>query len=288
MRRSGDGGWWLNAKMSSTSSKIAALRRVVWAHYRAQGRHALPWRESHDPYRVLVSEVMLQQTQVERVVPYYEDWLRKFPSVRVLAKAPLSAVLRAWQGLGYNRRAKMLHEAAKAVVRDHKGKFPVTPEELEKLPGVGPYTARAVAAFAYNQDVVFIETNIRTVVTHHFFPKRQTVADREVVSILEKTLPKGKSREWYSALMDYGASLKRSGVRLNSKAKGYTKQAAFAGSAREARGAILKALAKGPRESAFLIQILGTSRRPQMKAQLASLTKEGMIALSRGRFRLPN
>ncbi|KND50638.1 MAG: A/G-specific adenine glycosylase [Parcubacteria bacterium C7867-001] len=266
---------------------IAAFRKRVLDFHAAQGRHALPWRESNDPYRVLVSEIMLQQTQVERVIPFYKAWIKKFPIVRSLAKAPLADVLKLWQGLGYNRRARLLLETAKAVVRENKGVFPKTPEELEKLPGIGPYTARAVAAFSYNQDVVFIETNIRTAVTHHFFPHKKKVEDKELIAILAKALPKGKSREWYSALMDYGSYLKRSGVRINAKAKGYTKQPKFEGSPRQARGAILKALVKGPQDEAFLIELLGSSRRVQMCAQLAVLTKEGMIELSRGKFRLP-
>lgn len=256
-------------------------------HYGRLGRHALPWRSSHDPYKVLVSEVMLQQTQVERVIAYYEEWLRLFPDARALAKVPLSKVLRAWQGLGYNRRAKNLQLAAKAVMQEHAGTFPKTPEELEGLPGVGPYTARAVAAFAYNQDVAFIETNIRTAFTHHFFPGASKVDDKDLLPLIEKALPKGKAREWYSALMDYGSHLKRSGVRINARATGYKKQTKFAGSAREARGMLLKTLAKGPRDAAFLTDIMGPSRRMQTKSQLASLTKEGMIELKGGKFRLP-
>lgn len=267
--------------------KLRAFRAAVWKFYRAQGRHALPWRESHDPYRVLVSEVMLQQTQVERVIPYFTAWLNVFPDVRSLAKAPLSKVLRMWQGLGYNRRAKLLHETAKAVVREHAGIFPKTPEELEKLPGIGPYTARAVAAFAYNHDVVFIETNLRTLVTHHFFADTREIDDQEILAVLAAAFPKGKSREWYAALMDYGSHLKRGGVRLNARAKGYTKQKPFAGSDREARGAILKALVRGPKGSALLTDLFGASRRAQMRSALARLTKEGMITLKEGKFRLP-
>lgn len=142
------------------------FRRLVWAHYKKHGRHELPWRKTHDPYRILVSEVMLQQTQVQRVQPYYREFLKQFPTARRLAEAPLSEVLKAWQGLGYNRRAKMLHAAAKEIA---KHGMPKTALELEKLPGVGPYTARAVATFAYDADEILIETNIRTVVFHHFF-----------------------------------------------------------------------------------------------------------------------
>lgn len=269
--------------MSSTSSKITAFRKTVWDHYKKQGRHELPWRKTKDPYRILVSEVMLQQTQVERVIPYYKDWLRKFPTPEKLAKASLADVLKAWQGLGYNRRAKNLQAAAREVAK--QGKFP---EDLESLPGVGPYTARAIRAFAHNEDVVFIETNIRTVVTHHFFPNKEKVEDKEILSILEKALPKGKSREWYGALMDYGSYLKRSGVRINSKAKTYKKQETFEGSRRQARGAILKALATGGRTSTFLVELLGPKRRVQLRLQLIALTKEGLIELRKGKFQLPH
>jgi A/G-specific adenine glycosylase len=148
-----------------------AFRRTVWAHYKKHGRHTLPWRATRDPYRILVSEVMLQQTQVERVIPFYTDFLKKFPSARALARAPLAEVLRAWQGLGYNRRARLLRETARAVTDDHGGRFPTSVEALEKLPGIGPYTARALAAFAHNRGSVFIETNIRTAVMHHYFPE---------------------------------------------------------------------------------------------------------------------
>jgi A/G-specific adenine glycosylase len=270
-----------------TQKEINAFRRIVWKHYRAQGRHALPWRENHDPYRILVSEVMLQQTQVERVIAFFTAWMKKYPMVENLAAAPLSEVLTLWQGLGYNRRAKMLHEAAKAVVKDYGGKFPASPEALEELPGIGPYTARAVAAFAHNQNVVFIETNLRTVVTHHFFGSKKNVDDTEVLAILTKALPKGRAREWYAALMDYGSYLKRTGVRINARAKGYKKQPAFQGSEREARGALLKALVRGPKEPALLIDLFGASRRDQLKSALSRMTKEGMIMLSKGKFQLP-
>lgn len=267
------------------AAKITAFRKTVWAHYRREGRHDLLWRKTNDPYKILVSEVMLQQTQVERVKAFYQAWMEQFPTVTVLAKASLADVLKAWQGLGYNRRAKMLHEAAKAITK--RRVFPKTPEELEKLPGIGHYTARAVAAFAHNADVVFVETNLRTAVIHHFFPRKQKVSDAEVLKILEKAYVPGRAREWYAALMDYGAHLKRSGVRVNAKSKTYAKQSRFAGSAREARGAILKCLVRGPRDGAFLAGVLGDDRVVQVKSQLASLTKEGLIELEGRTFRLP-
>jgi A/G-specific adenine glycosylase len=235
---------------------------------------------------------MLQQTQVDRVIPFYQNFLKKFPTIQVLARAPLSEVLIAWQGLGYNRRAKMLHLAAKEVVDSHKGKFPKSVEALEQLPGIGPYTARAVAAFAYNQDVVFVETNLRTVVTHHFFKDRELVSDTEILEVLAQVFPKSKatgrtSRDWYAALMDYGSYLKRSGVRINAKSKTYTKQSKFTGSDREARGAILKELAKGSQSKERLLGLLGDSRAVQLERQIGKLIRESLIE-KRGRlFSLP-
>lgn len=265
---------------------IGQFRNTVWRHYRAHGRHTLPWRQTTDPYRILVSEIMLQQTQVDRVIPYYQAWLKRFPTVRKLAEASLADVLIQWQGLGYNRRAKMLHAAAKAIVAEHGGKVPDTIEALESLPGIGPYTARAVAAFAYNRDVVFVETNLRTAVIHHFFPEQERVSDTAIQEILTKAFPKGRAREWYAALMDYGSHLKRSGVRTNARVKGYSKQKAFSGSSREARGAILKALARGPKGKELLSGLLGTERASQIQAQLGALMEEGFVVSKKGRYAL--
>ncbi len=261
------------------------FRNLVWAYHRLNGRHDLPWRATHDPYRVLVSEVMLQQTQVERVIPFYTEWIQKFPNAKALAKVPLSDVLKTWQGLGYNRRAKALHEAAKEITK--LGAFPKTAEELEKLPGIGPYTAQAVMAFAYNKEVIFIETNIRTAITHHFFPAKEKVEDKEILEILIKAFPKGKAREWYGALMDYGSALKKSGIRINAKAKGYTKQSSFEGSSRQARGAILRTLVGGPLGAKKLISVLGKDREQQMVAQLSRLYREGLVERVGSKYRLP-
>ncbi len=252
--------------------QLAGFRTIVWRHYRAHGRHDLPWRKNHTLYRVLVSEVMLQQTQVERVIPFYKNFLKKFPTARRLADAPLSEVLKSWQGLGYNRRAKMLHAAAKelSVTRFDS----VT--ELEKLPGVGTYTSRAVAAFAYNQDVIVIETNIRTAVMHHFFPNKKKVSDAEIEKILIEALPKGKSREWYSALMDYGSDLKRSGISLNKKSTLHAKRSKFVGSLREVRGAIVRLLVQKPATQASILKLFDASRRAQLFEALEALCAESL------------
>ncbi len=262
----------------------ATFRKTVWAFYKKEGRHTLPWRKTRNPYRILVSEVMLQQTQVERVLPYYQAFLSRFPTVHELSQAPLRDVLKVWQGLGYNRRARQLHEAAKAVVREYNGRFP---KDLSVLPGVGPYTAGAVRVFAYNDDVVILETNIRTAITHHFFADRTDIPDKEVIAVVAKVLPKGEAREWYAALMDYGSHLKRSGVRINTKKKGYTKQSAFKGSNREARGAILKALVEGSKTRSAL-RTLYPLRTEHIDAQLTNLLRERLIEKKGSLYQLPD
>ena len=252
--------------------------------YEKEGRHKLPWRLTTDPYKILVSELMLQQTQVDRVLPKYREFLRAFPTVGSLAKAPLSQVLFHWQGLGYNRRAKFLHEAAKVVVKEYGGKLPPEPELLQKLPGIGPYTARAVAAFAFNQPVVFIETNIRTVFFHSQILKNmrisegEKISDAQLVPLVAKTLKKSgmQPREFYWALMDYGSYLKRQGVKLNHHSKHYTKQSKFEGSLRQLRGAILKQLLVSPTTATQLQKRSGRAMSEVEKA-LSQLQQEGLI-----------
>ena len=238
-----------------TSQKgVRAFRKIVLDHWKKHGRHDLPWRQTTDPYKILVSEIMLQQTQVERVIPFYMNFLQKFPSSRALAKAPLTDVLRAWSGLGYNRRAKLLQETARAVVTTHGGIFPSERDSLVALPGIGPYTAGAIRAFAFNEPGFFIETNIRTAILHHFYPdqlrskgiEQPGVKDADILVILKAATKGQDSREWYSALMDYGAHLKKSGVRINNKSAHYAKQSKFEGSLRQVRGAIVRELLKAP------------------------------------------
>ncbi len=258
-----------------------AIRNTVWKHYRAHGRHTLPWRKTRDPYKILVSEVMLQQTQVLRVIPYYRAFISLFPTVQALAQAPLSDVLRAWQGLGYNRRAKMLHDAARAVCAQ-SGRMPRTYEGLLKLPGVGPYTAGAVCVFAYNKSVPLIETNIRTVLFHHALSGRTHVPDSELLQLTVALMDRTRSREWHWALMDYGSHLKGLGVRVNSASKHYVKQSRFEGSDRQARGAILRALAEGP-ASARMLHAKGADPARLTRA-LASLQKEKLIRYEHSRY----
>lgn len=256
------------------------LRKTVWAHYRTQGRHDLPWRHVRDPYRILVSEVMLQQTQVARVVPYYRAFLKRFPSVRALAQAPLSDVLIAWQGLGYNRRAKALHDAARSIVASG-GRFPRTVAELVRLPGIGPYTASAICVFAYDEPLPLVETNIRTVLFHTVLAGRVGVPDSEVLQLTVVLMDRKRPREWHWALMDYGSHLKAQGVRVNALSKHYVKQSKFEGSDRQARGAILRLLASGPALIKKVPTVTGVDEGRCARA-LESLKKEKLIRISRG------
>lgn len=268
------------------TKKERAFVRTVKRFYDRHRRHSLPWRKTYNPYRILVSEIMLQQTQVERVVPKYKSFLGQFPNVKKLAAAPLSEVLKTWQGLGYNRRAKMLHECAKVVVDKYKGRFPKTYGELCELPGVGPYTAGAVMAFAYNKAVPLIETNVRTVFLHHFFQGKTEVADKEIVKLIERTLQHDNPRAWYAALMDYGVHLKREHGNQNHRSRHYTKQSPFEGSDRQVRGAILRLLAERSYTISEFMKKLTFEQR-KILDQLESLKNEGLVVVKNRRCSLP-
>ncbi len=223
-------------------SPLTGFQQFIATWYQQFGRHDLPWRVTFDPYTVLVSELMLQQTQVERVIPKFTAFLNRFPSISSLAQAQQKEVLTLWQGLGYNRRAVFLHKCAQVVHRDFAGIFPEGRKELLKLPGVGPYTAGALGAFAFNQPVILIETNIRAVCIHHFFADQEKVSDTELLPLIEKELLKTNPRLWYSALMDYGSFLKRTFPNPSKKSKHHVVQSKFAGSLRQARGEIIRLL----------------------------------------------
>src|SRR5215210_7788442 len=164
----------------------------------------LPWRRTRDPYAILVSEVMLQQTQVDRVLPYYTRFLERFPTVKDLANAATSDVIRIWSGLGYNRRAVNLQRAARAVVDQLGGTFPDDPAELKKLPGIGAYTAGAIAAFAYERDVAFLDTNMRRVISRVFFGS-ESARESAAIEAAHALLSPGQGWTWNQALIEFGA-----------------------------------------------------------------------------------
>ncbi len=220
--------------------------KILWKYHKAH-RRDLPWRNTHDPYRILVSEMMLQQTQVSRVLIKYKEFLKAFPTLKALAKAPITDVLKLWKGLGYNRRAFFLKRIADEVAVVHAGKFPKQYTEMLKLPGIGQSTAGAISVFSFNQKIAFLETNIRAVYMYFFFKKKISVTDAEIRAKLEETLsqiPTAKVREFYYTLYDYGSMLKsklgKERQKLHAQHKGYKTQSSFIGSNRQLRAIILQ------------------------------------------------
>jgi A/G-specific adenine glycosylase len=266
-----------------TSGKIATFRKIVWNYWKENGRHDLPWRKTTNPYRIMVSEIMLQQTQVPRVIEKYREFLKAFPTISDLAEAKLADVLKLWSGLGYNRRAKFLHEAAKMVMGEYKGRMPKTVEELEHLSGIGPYTARAIAAFAYNTPSTFIETNIRAVFIHHFFSGKEKVHDDELLPLIESAAKNQDPREWYGALMDYGSFLKQTSGNASRQSVHHVKQKQFKGSMREARGLVLKVLHDGPHAAAAIITKTKLAGE-RVEDSLSGLKSDGLVAFSKGKW----
>lgn len=232
----------------------------------------MPWREDTRPYYVLVSELMLQQTQVARVIPKFEALIAAFPDEKALARASLSDVLKVWQGLGYNRRAKFLQTAAQQIVL--RGGFPDSFDELVKLPGVGKNTAGAILAYSFNQPAIFVETNVRTVYIHHFFHNQFDIDDKQIIELLEKTIDRENPRRFYQNLMDYGSWLKANGVRNTSASKHYKKQSALEGSLRQMRGNIVAALST---DDAKLLEYLQNDNR--FTPALHSLERDGLVTI---------
>ncbi len=266
----------ISIKKKLTPAQIRAFRKKVYAYYDKEGRD-LPWRKNLNPYRVLVSEVMLQQTQVGRVLEKYWEFLAAFPDFPSLARAPLTKLLLIWQGMGYNRRALALRALAQKVVDDHRGKLPSEPEKLLALPGIGKYTAGAIAAFAFNKPVVFMDTNIRRVYIHEFFPDRDGIHDEELVPLVLQTLDTGKPRKWYNALMDYGTMLKQEQINPNQRSVHYARQSPFENSNRQVRGRVLKILVAGaPLTPAQIVKRSGMDTE-RVKKNLADLQQEGFI-----------
>ncbi len=249
---------------------------MIYRYYREHGRN-LPWRMTHDPYHILVSEIMLQQTQVQRVIGKYEQFIKVFPDFSSLAQTPLRAILKEWQGLGYNRRAIALKQIAQKVMKKFYRSFPSSVETLMTLPGIGRATASAIAAFVFQEPAVFIETNIRRVFIHSFFHDKTDIRDTEILPLVEKTLDTSNPREWYYALMDYGVMLKQKCENPNRRSAHYQRQSPFQGSNRQVRGMILKVLTQESRVSECVIaQKLQVS--PEMlKKNLVQLQKEGFV-----------
>jgi len=266
-------------------SEIQAFRNRLYDHFLKHGR-SLPWRDTNDPYHILVSEVMLQQTQVDRVVEKYTLFIAAFPTWSSLANAPFDSVLSVWQGLGYNRRALSLKNAAAMVMGHFNGILPSDPELLVRLPGIGKATAASIAVFAFNKPVIFVETNIRSVFIHHFFERATDIPDAAILLLVEATLDVENPRRWYSALMDYGAGLKKAHPNPSRRSLHYQKQSPFKGSTRQIRGMILRELLTG--HYLTETELAGRIHDPQgrVPAILKRLCNEGMVTEGDERYRV--
>jgi A/G-specific adenine glycosylase len=264
--------------------EIKEFRKIILSYYNEAGRN-FPWRGA-DPWGVMVSEFMLQQTQTERVIPYWENWMRLWPNPAALAEASMEEALRNWSGLGYNRRCYHLKNSASIITTEHNGKVPETTDALLQLPGIGPYIAGAIVCFAYNQPAVFIETNIRSTFIHCFFPDRDDVKDSEIFPILKKMLYKKDPRTWYYALMDYGVSLKKLTENPSRRSAHYAKQSPFIGSFRQARGKVIKTLASLGSSNTEELLITCDLSEEKLYRVLDRLVKESLVAEEGGIYRI--
>lgn len=272
--------------MGVSPERLEELSATVWERGRELYRD-LPWRDTHDPYAILLSEVMLQQTQVSRVMGRWEQWLETFPTIADLASAPLPPVLELWQGMGYNRRALNLKRCAEEVVAMHDGVVPSDKKALLALPGIGPSTSAGVRIFAFRQPDMYLETNVRAVFIHELFPGRESVADKELVSLVEATCPQdARVRAWYYALLDYGAHLKKTMPNPTRRSKHYTRQSKFEGSHRQKRAYLLRRVIDDALSTEDLARDLAQSERAsgrqepsveEVRAILDELEREGFV-----------
>ena len=272
--------------MGISLERLEEFSATVWERGRELYRD-LPWRDTHDPYAILLSEVMLQQTQVSRVMGRWEQWLETFPTIADLASAPLPPVLELWQGMGYNRRALNLKRCAEEVVAMHDGVVPSDKKALLALPGIGPSTSAGVRIFAFRQPDMYLETNVRAVFIHELFPGRESVADKELVSLVEATCPQdARVRAWYYALLDYGAYLKKTMPNPTRRSKHYTRQSKFEGSHRQKRAYLLRRVIDDALSTEDLARDLAQSERAsgrqepsveEVRAFLDELEREGFV-----------
>jgi A/G-specific adenine glycosylase len=267
--------------MSSVNpSKIQSFRKRIFAWW-AKNKRDLPWRNTDDPYKIMVSEIMLQQTQVSRTIEKYLAFIEQFPTVEALAQATTAEVLTMWSGLGYNRRALWLQEAAKEIVA--MGSFPETAEKLIKLKGIGPYTSRSILIFAFNQDLATIDTNIRRILIAEGFADEETT-EKELFNIAEQIYPKGRSRDWHNALMDYGSlevTARKTGIKPTTQQPKYKKSGRFY------RGQVVKYLTKHKKATLKTLVKECAIPNEQEEKVINSLIKDGLIIKKKTYYHLP-
>jgi A/G-specific adenine glycosylase len=275
----------MTMKRPLSAASIRQFRKSVYSFYKRHGR-SLPWRRDLDPCHVFVSEIMLQQTQVDRVAQKFGPFIKALPGFASIAKAPFSKVLGLWQGLGYNRRALNLKRAAEIILREYGGTLPSSPEILETLPGVGRATAASIAAFAFNKPVIFLETNIRAALIHHFFKGGKPVRDAELLPVAGILLDRTNARKWYSALMDYGSMLKKNYGNAARRSAHYKKQGRFEGSKRQKRGKIIYLLLNRKMVTSGQISRLLEIPQRQLTGILGELIRDGIIMRSKNRYHI--
>jgi A/G-specific adenine glycosylase len=263
-----------------SSKKISIFQRKILDFYSHQGRD-LPWRKTQDPYKILLSEFMLQQTQVSRVISFYNEWITKWPTIKELATASFIDVLQAWMGLGYNRRARYLHDTARIIVSDYNGNVLKAIEHCKTLPGIGKYTARAVRIFAANEDIATVDTNIRRIFIYEF-DLPQNISDTCLFDLAQQALPPGKSRDWHNALMDYG-SLQLTALKTNIKPK--TSQSKFEGSDRQIRGKLLRLLLSDAQNLESLQQNISIDPS-RLDRILTTMIREEVITYDDGKYQI--
>lgn len=272
-----------------SSDVVCRFQKIIWDFYRENGR-MFPWRiqgsAQTDPYPIFISEVMLQQTQTERVIKKFDPFIQRFPHFHSLALAPWADVLAEWQGLGYNRRGLYLHQSAKIIIEKYAGKLPDDPLLIDELPGIGPATAASICAFAFNRPTVFVETNIRSVFIKLFAGNRNEIDDRELIKLVGQMLEIDRPREWYYALMDYGVYIKKSCGNPNRRSRHYTVQSKFEGSDRQIRGEILRFLLKNKSaDMGGIYAHLGDGSK-RVEYIVDDLKREGIVTEKQGVFSL--
>jgi A/G-specific adenine glycosylase len=262
---------------------IKTFQQKIWDFYSANKRD-FAWRLNPTPYHVFVSEIMLQQTQTFRIIDKFELFITRFPDFKTLAQAPFVDVLECWKGLGYNRRAKFIQQAAQHIWTNYHGELPSDPNVLVKLPGIGPATSCSIVSFAFNLPTFFIETNIRAVYLHEFFPNQTEIHDKELMPLVEQTADTENPRDWYYALTDYGVHLKKEFKNPCKKSKHYTKQSKFEGSDRQLRGKVLEQLLLFKRCSPSELAELCASSEDKMYSITQDLINENLIEFDNNFF----
>lgn len=268
---------------------LTKFQTHIWDFY-TKNRRDFPWRNTITPYSVFISEVMLQQTQTNRIIEKYHEFLQTFPDFQSLATTPFEKLLRVWKGLGYNRRALYLQKSAQIIISEFKENLTKDVEKIDSLPGIGKATAASILVFAYNIPLVFIETNIRRVFIHEFFQDIEEVHDNKIFPLIEQTLDTKNPREWYYALMDYGAFLGKhppaGGINPNRKSKHYTKQSKFEGSLRQIRGKILEILLDKKSITPIELENHFLEKKELFQKAYAQLQIEGFIEVAKNKISL--